>query len=157
MLETSEVRMKGESTMSNEGIELVTRLTEEAYNKGNLSVVDDVCSPDFICHASGAPGPLVGPEALKGLIASFRTAFPDLHLHVEDIFAQGDRVAQRSLIHGTHKGMFAGRIPPTGKEAKFETIFIFRVANGKLAEEWTEQDTLGFLQQIGVIPRQGPS
>jgi predicted ester cyclase len=143
--------------MSEDGTQLIRRLTEEAYNRGNLSVVDEVCSSDFVCNVPGAPGPLIGPAGLKGLIAGFRTAFPDLHLQVEDSFGEGGRVAQRSVVTGTHQGMYAGRFPPTGKHAKFDTIFICRVAGDKLAEEWIHQDTLGMLQQLGAIPSRRPT
>ena len=82
------------------------------------------------------------------------TAFPDLHLTIEDLIAEGDKVVWRLNSKGTHKGPFMG-IPATGKTASITGIVIFRLENSRIMEGWVNIDTLGLLQQLGVIPVQG--
>lgn len=78
-------------------------------------------------------------------------AFPDYHVTVEDQIAEGERVVTRWTCHGTHEGEFQG-MPPTGKKMAMSEITIFRIANGKLVEGWSNLDMLGALQQLGAIP-----
>jgi predicted ester cyclase len=84
----------------------------------------------------------------------YLTAFPDLHFTVEDIIAEGDKVVTRLTCRGTQQGAFMG-IPPTGKQATVTAIDINRFAGGKSVEHWLNMDTLGLLQQLGVIPAPG--
>ena len=89
----------------------IYRIFEEAFNQGNLAVVDEVLTSDHVAHNAfgGAPN---GPEGLKWLIAMFRTAFPDLHCTVEDEIREGDKCASHWTMRGTHKGLFLDN-PPT--------------------------------------------
>lgn len=90
------------------------------------------------------------------MIGGFLAAFPDFHATIEDMVAEGDKVVVRVTATGTHQGDFMG-IPATGKPFKYQEIHIARIADGKMAEHWGVEDTLGMLQQLGVVqlPGQG--
>ncbi|MDX6438862.1 MAG: hypothetical protein QOF45_1445 [Gaiellaceae bacterium] len=130
---------------------LSRRLLDEAFNAGNMAVVDELVTADFVNHDSAAPEPLIGPDAAKASIEGYRTAFPDLRLTIEDQIADDDRVATRWSARGTHGGELMG-MPATGKQATVTGITIDRIVNGRIAESWTNWDTLGMLQQLGVVP-----
>jgi steroid delta-isomerase-like uncharacterized protein len=108
--------------------------------------------PDIVLH--NASMTIQGYPAYKQFISMYFTAFPDLHITIEDMIAEGDTVVVRTTFHGTHKGDLMS-IPPTGKQATTTGISIFRVANGKALEHWANSDDLGLLQQLGVIPAMG--
>lgn len=125
------------------------RLLDEAFSKGNLSVADEVMTPDCIEHQNGAPGS--GPEAVKQVVTGLRSSFPDLKLHIEDIVTVGDCVWARVKARGTDTGGVGG-MPPTGRSVEIDVIDIVRVRDGKIAEHWGVADRLGMLQQIGAVP-----
>ena len=129
---------------------LMRRFLEEVFNKKKLAAIDEFLAPNHVDHTlpPGLPG---GPEGTKQAISMTLTAFPDLHLTVEDMIAEGDKVVTRFTTHGTQQRAFGG-IPPTGKHVKVSTIEITRIAGGKLVEDWGLDDRLGMLQQLGVIP-----
>ena len=131
----------------------VRRFYEEVINKKNLAAIDEFIDPHGIDHAlpPGMPG---GIEGSKQFIGMYLTAFPDLHFTVEDMIAEGDRVVSRLTTRGTHKGALMG-IPPTGKQVTITGIDINRIVGGKSVEHWLEMDTMGMMQQIGVIPAPG--
>jgi len=104
---------------------------------------------NYILHDT--TGPVSGAEGLKQFITVFRTGFPDLHFTIEDMIAEGDRVVWRYTARGTQRGELMG-IPPTGKQATVTGMVCSRFANGKWAEDWSNFDALGMLQQLGVIP-----
>jgi steroid delta-isomerase-like uncharacterized protein len=106
-------------------------------------------APDFVRHDPGRE--LHGTDQNRQFISSIRTAFPDLHYAVDDQIAEGDKVVVRYRFRGTHLGEFQG-MPPTRKPVSYSGILIYRVADGKIAEQWTEIDLLGFLRQLGVLP-----
>lgn len=139
------------STEDNEA--LVRRLYEEVFNRGDLSTVDGLLAADYIDHTA-LPGTSPGPEGLKQFISMFRAAFPDLHFTIEDMIAAGDTVVVRQTYRGTHEGDLMG-IPPTGKQVTITSIDIGRFAGGKLVEHWGATDSLGLLQQLGVVPPMG--
>ncbi len=85
----------------------------------------------------------------------FRSAFPDLHFTVEDMIAEGDKVASRYTARGTHRGELMG-LPPTGRGVTEVGIMISRLAEGKLVEDWHSPDNLGLIQQLGVVTFPGP-
>ncbi len=130
---------------------LARRLMEEAFNAGNIDVVDELVAAGFINHDAAAPEPTVGPEAAKASIAGYRAGFPDLRITIEDQIADGDRVVTRWSAKGTHQGELMG-MPATGKQSTVTGITIDRIADGRIAESWTNWDTLGMLQQLGVVP-----
>ena len=136
-----------------ENMALVRRHTEEFWNKGKLDISGKVHASDIVFHDALSPE-LRGSEAYKQFVTMYRTAFPDLHFTTEDMIAAGDRVVTRWTCVGTHHGELMG-IPPTGKRSTTTGIDIFRIADGKIAEEWVNWSTLAMLQQLGVIPPMG--
>jgi steroid delta-isomerase-like uncharacterized protein len=138
---------------------LVRRFHEEAWNKGNVAAVDEFMAADYVDYPipSGLPP---GTEGLKQTITTYRTAFPDLKATVDDIFAEGDRVAYRWSTRGTHLGEWLG-IPPTGYHMAATGITVFRIAGGKVVEGWTSMDLsptdeeLRWLTEGGGWPRSG--
>jgi len=132
---------------------LVSRYVEEMANywrTGDLSFVDGIFDSSFVQHISGLP-PNMGREAMKQMFPMFRAGMPDFQMKIEDMVADGDRVAIRISWHGTHKGEIMG-INPTGKKASITEMQFFRIANGKIMERWGESDMLGLMQQLGMIP-----
>lgn len=130
---------------------IVRRMFEEAWNRGNLAVVDELLAPDAIDHHD--PGAPSFATHMKAEIVTYRRAFPDLHFTIEDMFGEGDKVAARVTVGGTHTATFNG-VPATGRRFAVEHIHIARIVNGKGVDHWTAMDTLGMLQQLGVIPIQ---
>ena len=133
--------------------DLVRRFYEEVWNKGNLTVADELMATDVVDHTA-APGLPPGLEGHKQLVIMFRTPFPDLDSTIEDQVAEGDTVVSRLIVRGTHKGEFFG-VPPTGKQFTITSIDLDRIANGKIVEHWSIADQLGLMQQLGVIPPMG--
>jgi steroid delta-isomerase-like uncharacterized protein len=125
----------------NEGVKLF-------FQTGDLSMLDEICAPDFVHHGPGIPPDL---EGFKQMVPIFRSAFSDVEVAVEDLFAEGDRVVDRITVRGTHAGGFMG-IPPSGKRWEMQEIHIARIVGGKIAERWTMVDMSGLLQQLGGIP-----
>jgi len=130
---------------------LSRRLLEEAFNVGNIGVIDELVTTDFVNHDAALPEPMIGPDAAKATISGYRTAFPDLRLTVEEQIADDQGVATRWSAKGTHEGDLMG-MAPTGKQATVTGITIDRIVDGRIAESWTNWDTLGMLQQLGVVP-----
>jgi predicted ester cyclase len=85
------------------------------------------------------------------IFATLRRGFPDLHVQVEDLIAEGDKVVSRNTVTGTHQGEYMG-LQPTGKSVTYDEIFIFRLANGRITESWGVVDVLSQLRQLGVTP-----
>ena len=130
---------------------LVRNFYEEVFNEKNLAYVDEFVAPNGVDHGV-PPGMPSDNEGTKLFIGMYLTAFPDLHLTVEDLVAEGDRVTSRWTSHGTHRGELMG-IPPTGKQVTVTGTEIYRFEGGKSAEHWLNMDTFGMLQQLGVIPK----
>jgi predicted ester cyclase len=129
------------------------RFVEDVINQGKLDVVGELFSPDYLDH-SAPPGAPSGLEGVKAVQSLFRTGFPDVHFTIENLVGEGDKVATRVTGSGTNTGPFMGR-PPTGKRATWESMGVFRVANGKIVEHWGAPDLFSLLQQLGVIPAPG--
>jgi steroid delta-isomerase-like uncharacterized protein len=138
------------STEDNKAI--VRRYLEEAWNRGNLGILDELTAPNYTRYISGQ-SPL-DREGQKQRIASFRQAMPDVHLTLEDIIAEGDRVVFRITLSGTQQGALMG-VPPTGKTLTISAIDITRLTGGKIVEHWGQMDMLGLLQQLGAVPTPG--
>jgi predicted ester cyclase len=132
---------------------LVRRLVDEVQSGGNIDVIDELCSPRFVNH-SAPPGVPSNCEGVKQVTAMFREAFPDSYFTVEDMVAEGDKVATRKTFHGTHRGEFLG-IPPTGQQISIGLIFHRRRARCQVVEHWSIADNLGMMRQLGVIPVPG--
>jgi steroid delta-isomerase-like uncharacterized protein len=141
--------------MSQENVATSKRGLEEGFNRGNLSVVDEDTTEDFVNH-----DPLVGDqdrEASKQSIAGYRQAFPDLHLTIEDIFAADDKVVIRWSVQGTFENDFMGLKATHEVGDPVRGITIDRYEGGKIAESWSQWDTLTFMRDIGAIPEQAPA
>ncbi len=119
---------------------------EKAFNSGNLAAIDDLVNQDFIEHQH-LPVRDSGRQALKQLVTWLRTTFPDLHYKIENMIAEGDKVAAHMSFRGTQKGEFMG-IPPTGKQINSEVIDIVRISDGKIVEHWGIPDNLRVIQQL---------
>ena len=137
--------------MSEGNKNVVRRLFEEVWNKGNLQVTDELFAPNYAHHDASTPDVGRGPESEKKRATLYRTAFPDLHLTIEDVIAEGETVMTRWSCRGTHKGDLNG-IAPTGKQITISGVTVARVSNGKMAEGYVNWDALGLLQQLGVAP-----
>jgi steroid delta-isomerase-like uncharacterized protein len=131
----------------------VRRWVEAAWNNEDFSSAEGLYSPNYTLHYGSMP-PTQGAEGLQSFVMVYRTALPDLHMQIEDIIAEGDKVVWRITTRGTHRGEFQG-IPPTGKSVEVGAIIISRFADGRWAEDWVNNDDLGLLQQLGVIPVMG--
>ena len=129
--------------------EIVERFDEEIYRKGNVDAADDLVAEDFRHHAP-FPTPQ-GREGFKQFLAQFREAFPNVTSTTEDVIVDGDKAAVRYTARGTHRGEFMG-IPATGNEIAVQGISIYRVANGKVTDEWAQPDIMSMMQQMGVAP-----
>jgi predicted ester cyclase len=134
---------------------LIRRFVDEVQSGGNVGLIDEICSPEFVNH-SAPPGIPADREGIKIVTAMFRRAFPDSYFTVEDMVAEGDKVATRKTFHGTHGGEFMG-IPPSGRGVSMGLIDIVRISDGRVVEHWSMGDTLGMMQQLGVIPSGEPS
>jgi steroid delta-isomerase-like uncharacterized protein len=129
---------------------LMGRFIEEVFNQKNLAAIDEFIAPNHVDHTLPPFLPTT-PEGTKRAIGIFLTAFPDVHLTVEDMIAEGDKVVTRYTSRGTQKGAFMG-VPPTGKQMTVSSIIIAQITDGKIVEEWGLDDQMGMLQQLGVIP-----
>lgn len=141
--------------MSQENIATSKRGLEEAFNRGNLEVLDQDTTEDFVGH-----DPIMGDqdrESAKQQIASYRQAFPDIHITIEDIFAAGDKVVIRWSGQGTFENEFMGLKPTHEVGDPVRGITIDRYQGGKIAESWTQWETLTFMRNIGAIPEQAPA
>ena len=132
---------------STENIAIARRLLEETFSKGDLTIVDQLVTTDFIEHQSGIHGR--GPDAVRRTVTGLRASFPDLHLEIHDIVADGDKVWVRARGRGTDSGGVAGR-PPSGRRIEIDVIDIVRLRDGRVCEHWGVADRLGMLQQVGA-------
>ncbi len=138
--------------MSEHNKAIVRRLFAELWNNGNLSVADEVFAPHYAHYDPSTPDFGRGPGSEKKRAALYRTAFPDLHLTIEDVIAEGETVMTRWSCRGTHKGDLNG-IAPTGKHVTISGVTVARVSNGKMVEGYVNWDALGLMQQLGVVPQ----
>jgi len=132
------------STESNKGV--VRRFITEAWNSDDVAAVDELIHPDYVLDGIGQ-----GPDAVKRNIAACRAAFPDLEVVIEQMVAEGDWVAVRVTLHGTHLGPLGG-IPPTGRRATMKEMVFWQVVDGQLRDIWSVGDALGLRIQLGAIP-----
>ena len=124
----------------------------EAWTSGDLDVYDEIMAPNAQDHDTQNPNAgTPGPEGAKRTTEMYRTAFPDTRFEIDQQFADGDYVITRWTATGTHEGELMG-MPATHKSVKVTGITIDRFEDGKVVEGWTNWDTLGMMQQLGVIP-----
>lgn len=132
------------------------RFHEEVWNKHNLGTVDELVAPDVVEHNPLLPGQGPIREGFKQSVETALSAFPDAQVTLDDLIAEGDKVVARWTAHGTHRGDFMG-VPATNKQVTVEGIDIYRYQDGKRIETWRQWDTLGVMQQLGVIPALAPA
>ncbi|MFC6992166.1 ester cyclase [Haladaptatus sp. GCM10025707] len=135
------------TTRSSEYKQLVRRIPEDVATKGNLDLIDEICTEDIRDHSP--LGESVGREEAKQQIGSMRNAFSDFSATVEDIVEEGDTVAMRVTLRGTHDGEFMG-YEPTGKTFEVQNLVFTRIEDGKIAERWVQPDMLGMMEQLGL-------
>src|SRR5947208_10633445 len=152
--------------MSTEDNKAIARwLYEEALNTGDLAVVDELVAPTIVLHYD-YPADIAGPaenqlglEAIKHFVSHLRTTFPDYHFTVELQVAEGNLVVTRGTARGTHQGPYWGltfqSLAPTGKQVTWTETAIDRIVDGKIVENWVNEDALSRLQQIGALPTSG--
>jgi len=128
----------------------VGRYFDEVLNEGRLEVIDELLAPDFTLRIPTLPEPVRGPEGMKRFVTALRTGFPDIHFTVERRVADGDKVAARWFIEGTHQGPFLG-VPPTNDRVRDQGIDIFVFRDGRLVELWVNENDLGLMRQLGVV------
>ena len=139
--------------MSEENEALVRRYFEGIWDDGNLDLIDELFTTNFVRHGPTATeGEVRGLEGFKGVVGMYRTAFPDLRVPIEDLIAEGDRVVSRWTARGTHQGELMG-IAPTGNQASVTGMIVDRISGGRIGEEWVEHNTLHLMQQIGALPQ----
>jgi steroid delta-isomerase-like uncharacterized protein len=133
-----------------DNLALVRRYFDEVLNRVNLDIIDELFAPDYVLHAPGLSEPLRGVPAFKRFVRSYFDAFPDWQAQIEDEIASGDRVVVRGIGGGTHRGAFQG-VAPTHKRVTATGIAIYRIAAGRIAEEWEIGDRLGLMQQLDAV------
>jgi steroid delta-isomerase-like uncharacterized protein len=126
----------------------------DAANTGDIEVIsktiDELVAPDAVIRTP-LPIDATGADALKQIWAMLLRIYPDIHLTVEDVIAEGDKVVARTTVTGTHRGEFMG-VAPTGKPVTYNEMFIFRFADGRVVETWGVVDVYAQMKQIGVLP-----
>ena len=131
--------------------DFIQAFNEDFWNKHNIDAFDKYFTADFIAHY---PEGDMNGEQFKGLCQAYFSAFPDLHITTDDLFAEGDKVVKVWTANSTNKGDFMG-IPATGKQIVVKGMEVFRIVDGMIAENWVVMDNLGMLQQLGIIPPMG--
>lgn len=141
------------STEQNKAI--VRRFIEELWNERKLDVADEIFAADCVTHQLQSGAEITASprnsEAVKGHVAEWLHGFPDLRFTSEQMLAEADRVVTQLLMRGTHTGAWLG-IAPTGKELSIRLIVIHRIENEKIVEDWVLVESLGFFQQLGLVP-----
>jgi predicted ester cyclase len=130
----------------------IQRTIKEFFNQENLAAAAELIAADYIEHDPAPPAWPTGRAGLTHAVRLFHTAFPDIRWSIEDLIAEGDKVAVRLTAQGSHQGDFMG-IPPTGRRATWTETHIVRIVDGQQVEHWGNRDMFGLLQQLGVIPQ----
>ena len=134
--------------MSAENKALIERWFEEVWNQGHTEAIDEMFSPEGVAHGLGPD--LHGPEGFKTFHATFRQAFPNIRVQVDEMIAEGDKVAYRLTASGTHLGDGLG-FAATSRGVRFLVMGSARIAGGKIVEGWNVLDQMGMLTQLGVL------
>jgi steroid delta-isomerase-like uncharacterized protein len=129
---------------------VIRRFVEEVQSQKNWETFDELNADDFV-NLSAPPGVPSDKEGGKMFLVAFIGAFPDSHVTIEDMIAEGDRVVSKKTFNGTHTGELTG-IPPTGNRVSIQYVDIMRLREVQIVEHWMSVDQLSFLQQLGVVP-----
>ena len=134
--------------------EIVRRMIEEGFNEGNLDLADELAADDLVVHEAAMDEPIRGREGYKEFLETYRSAFPDAHIEIEELTAEGDTVVARWTATGTHDGDLMG-IEPTGNEVTIMGFEAYHVEDGRIVELWEVFDGLGMMAQLGVVEMPG--
>jgi steroid delta-isomerase-like uncharacterized protein len=140
---------------SQEAKEIIRRWNEQGWSGGKYDLAYEIISPNMVVHGAGGQAVGMGPEGLIDLIKTWRTAFPDGRMEIDDLIVEGEIVAIRNTWYGTQEAEFYG-VPPSGKTVAVTSVGIDRVQEGKVTEGWGELDMVGMMQQMGALPTVGP-
>lgn len=145
-------------TALEENKELVERASFDVFTEGDLDIIDELVSDDFVLHDATSPEEPRGRDALKEYVQTYRDAFSDLDASMDMVVAEGDVVAVSFTVRGTHTGRLpeAPDLEPTGKEIEIAGMEFDRIEDGQLVETWQIYDAFGLLQQLGVGPTEEP-
>jgi steroid delta-isomerase-like uncharacterized protein len=143
------------SSASQDAKEIIRRWNNEGWSGGKYDLAYEIISPNMVVHGAGGQTVGMGPDGLIDLIRTWRTAFPDGRMEIDDLIVEGDTVAIRNTWYGTQQEEFYG-VPASGKAVAVTSVGIDRVADGKVAEGWGELDMVGMMQQMGALPIVGP-
>jgi predicted ester cyclase len=141
------------SMSADENKAAVRRFAQQVISAGNMAAFDELVSPAYVEHTP-SPGGGTDRDSFLRELEGLHNAFPDLKTEEEDLVAEGDKVVYRGTLSGTHRGEFFG-IPPTGRSFRISELHINVLKEGRLVEHWGIFDSLGLMQQLGVIPQQG--
>lgn len=144
--------MSADAIEENENKALVSRFFEVGPSRGDLRAARELLADDFALHVPLPCSP--GVQGIIEVISACRAAFEHLDVTVEDMVAEGDRVAARFVARGIHRGDFMGQ-PATGRSITMTGIEIFRIEKGRIAELWGEANLLGLMGQLGILPPSG--
>ncbi len=137
--------------MSEENKALVRRFIEEVWNNGNLDVIDELVAENHVDHDPAQAGAPSGRQGMRAFVEMYRSAYPDTHLEIGEVIAEGDLVAMTWTATGTHQGELMG-IAPTGRSVTVTGMGVDRISGGQIVESWANYDALGMLAQLGAIP-----
>ena len=126
----------------------------DLWEQGNIELLDELLAPEYINHTLAAPDLPPGPEGVKEVVSMFRSAMPDLEVVIEDMIAEGDKVATRYALEGTHRGELFG-VAPTGRHLSIKSMTVERLSEGKIVEHWRVTDELDMMRQLGVSEAPG--
>lgn len=130
------------------------RFFEDVIGTGDWSHADEVASPDMVMHHPSSPTPIGPRTQVQAALDGYRAAFPDMVFTVDDEINGGDKIVLRWHANGTNTGSLFG-IPPTGKSIRMSGTSVFRIESGRVVEDWVEEDALGLMQQLGLVPVAG--
>lgn len=139
--------------MSLEQNKSIVRRFFEAYAANNQDALEEVLAPDLVAHLPGAPGPQDRDAVLQG-ISLFNAAFGDRNFTIDELIAEGDRVATRTTMRAKHTGDYQGQ-PATGRQIEMSALAIERIEDGKIVERWLSYDRMEMMQQMGLVPPPG--
>ncbi len=122
---------------------------EQVWNQGRLDAIDRLATPDCIAHGLVGDKPAHGPDALRGFVQQFRSAFPDIRITIEHALSDGDMMAARCLVTATHTGSGL-ELAATGKPVTVTGMCMVRVKDGRIAEGWNNFDFLSLYRQLGL-------
>lgn len=137
--------------MSTEANKLAMHRFTEFINTADEKLAEELIAADAVFHVPGRPEPVRGPAGYMSIVGMMRSGFSDIQWTHDQMVVEGESVAARFTMRGTHDGIFFG-VPPTGKKIEVRAMNFYRFSGGKIVEEFGQPDLLSLLQQIGAIP-----